>query len=195
MIKINLLPPEIKAEHKRKEERLKLLTGLVVISIVFIVIYGALFFTTVQLKNSVKVMAAERISLETDMAKYRKYAEQNVGVISLEVNLNKAMGNSLSWFGVLRDLGESIPSNVWLTSFSLKHEDNGSGNLIIQGRTYDHPTTARWIAALRDMPCLTDIRTTFSIMEPREIEDRIIFEVKAVVQAEKEYSSSQGRDE
>jgi Tfp pilus assembly protein PilN len=180
VIKINLLPPEILVERKRKAGQARLMKGFGLVVLLLVFGFGGLFAVTLQVKGRAADLAAERAAVEAEVATYAPYVELQTSLNVRDGLVRNAMGNPLGWGEVLSDMGSFIPSNVWLTNFALISSE-GQGQLTMRGVTYDHPSTARWVATLHDIPGLTDIRSTFSAVETVHTIEMVRFEIRAVV--------------
>lgn len=188
MIRINLLPPEILAERKRRAAQARLMKGFAIIVVLLAICLGGLFIATLQIKGRAADLAAERAVVEAEVATYVPYVELQASLNARDALVRKAMGKPLGWSEVLSDIGSFIPSNVWLTNFSLiaaGQEENGQ--LVMRGVTYDHPSTARWVATLHDIPGLTNIRSVFSAVETVDDNEVVRFEIRAGVVAGEEF--------
>lgn len=195
MIKINLLPPEILVERKRRAAQARLIKGFGIIVVLLVVGLGGLFMATLQVKGRAADLAAQRAVVEAEMVQYAPYVEMQASINARNGLVKTAMGNPLAWGEVLNDLGVVIPSNVWLTNLSLVYDQAESGQLVVRGLTYDHPSTARWVTALLDISSLTDIRTSFSVVDTLENQSLVRFEIKAAVPAGEGFDPFARRDE
>ncbi len=180
MVKINLLPASLLAERKRQraQGRFLLLSGVVML--VLAAGFGFLFIQTMEIKSRLAVVSAERAAVEAEIARYSVYTKLQAEVNSKAGILKKVMGRPLPWVEVLEEVGAVIPPNVWLTDFLLTAGKEGeAGQLTLRGLTYDHPSTARWVAALREVNGVADVRVMFSAEEKKDNIMLVRFEVRA----------------
>jgi len=123
-IKINLLPPEIKARWEReRKKRTALLTAGVVLAI-FIVIYSVLVLATFQVRAGVARLQKERTELESKIPALQQYAQLQNQVEQAEGLIKEAVGTPPAWKSILENIGLYIPVNVWLTDLSFTNEKN-----------------------------------------------------------------------
>lgn len=195
MIKINLLPPEILAERKRRAAQVRLVRWFGIIILFLAIGFSGLFAATQQVKGKAADLTAERVAVEAEVAAYTPYVELQASLSVMDDMVKNAMGKPLGWVEVLSDMGSFIPSNVWLTNFSLISGQEENGQLAMRGITYDHPSTARWMATLQDIPGLTNIQSIFSAVETVDDIELVRFEIKAVVVAGEEYDPLKRGDE
>ncbi|EEG78353.1 PilN domain-containing protein [Dethiobacter alkaliphilus] len=179
MIKINLLPPEIVEERKRKAVHRKILSVVVAVVVALALGFGVLFAATLQVRNDIQALETERAAVEAEVATYQPYVQLQNQVNNKNELLQSAMGTQVKWRETLGSLGLHIPDNVWLNNVSLSMGDE-EGTLLVRGETFDHPSTAGWITALSEMPGIADVRTSFSAEEGEEF---VRFEMRAVVDA------------
>ncbi|MBS4030499.1 MAG: PilN domain-containing protein [Clostridiales bacterium] len=194
MIKINLLPPEILAERKRKAAQVQLIKGFCIIVVLLVVGLAGLLVATLQVNKRVMDLAAQRAVVEAEVATYAPYVELQASLNVRDGLVKKAMGKPMGWSEVLSDMGSFIPSNVWLTNFSLVSSGE-EGQLTMRGVTYDHPSTARWVATLHDIPGLTNIRSVFSAVETVDGNELVRFEIRAGVITGEEFDPFARGDE
>lgn len=188
MVKINLLPPEILVERKRKAMQQRFTRSAVVLLIVLLAGFGYFFLVTLQVKGHAGVLADERARLEEKIAQYVPYVTMRDEIERKSSLLKQAMSTTPGWGEVLIDIGTKIPSNVWLTDTTISfNPGDGKGQVTIRGLTYDHPSTARWLTAMAEIPGLADVRCVFSSEETVENVDLVRFEVKAVLLPGVEY--------
>lgn len=194
MIKINLLPPEVLAARKQRALQAKFAGMIFLLAAVMAVGFGTLFFLTGRVRANTNDVVKQRQAVEADVAGY-------ASVVALQGNVNKisgllknAMGTERFWRETLVAVGAQIPSNVWLTNFSMMFESE-KGELMVRGLTYDHPSTARWIEALSKIPGVSDVRCAFSAEETLGDKVLIRFELRAAVAAGAEYNPLQKRGE
>ena len=182
MIKINLLPPEIVEERKRKAVQKKFLGGVFVFAVILAAGFGVLLAATLQVRNDIRTIESERAVVEAEVATYQPYVQLQNRVNAKEDVLQTAVGMQLSWRETLGALGLHIPDNVWLTNVSVTMGED-AGSLLVRGQTFDHPATAGWITALAEVPGISDVRTSFSADESSEDEASVRFEMRARVDA------------
>lgn len=176
MVKINLLPPEFMEERKKKTVQKKFLRGIGFFVAVLVLGFAFLFAATLQVKSDVQALGEERARVEAEVATYQPFVEVQNRVNSKSGLVQTAMGMQLSWRETLGSLGLHIPDNVWLTNVSVTMGEN-EGSLLLRGQTFDHPSTASWVAALSEIPGIRDVRTSFSAEE----QEFVRFEMRASV--------------
>lgn len=191
MIKVNLLPAEMLAEMRindRKAKAIRLAGAAALLQLVFFSLFYAL---TLQVKGQLFAKAQERVAVETEAAAYVPYQQLQNRIERQRELLKKAMGSPLAWRDLLAALGSHIPRNVWLTNLVLSQ----SGELVLQGLTFDHPAVANWLAELAEIPGVSNVSLVFSAEEAAEAATLVRFEVRATLVAGLEYSPPQERGE
>ncbi|WP_347487653.1 hypothetical protein ABDB91_10630 [Desulfoscipio sp. XC116] len=142
-IKINLLPPEIKARwEQERKKRAALITAVAVLAI-FIVLYGVLLLATLQVRAGASRLQQERAELESKFPALRQYARLQNQVKEAEGLINEAVGITPEWASVLKNIGLYIPVNVWLTDLSFtKEEDKPKTGSNTDSNTTNNQTSA-----------------------------------------------------
>lgn len=196
MVKINLLPAGMVAARRRRraQSQFILLSGVVLL--VLAAGFGFLFLKTMENRSRLVMLSAERVAVEAEIARYNIYAKMQADVNNRITMLKKAMGKPLPWVEVLEDIGGVIPPNVWLTDFLLTAGKEGeAGQMTLRGLTYNHPSTARWVTALREVNGVTDVRVMFSAEERAQDAELIRFEIRAGLLPVEEYDPLAKRGE
>ncbi|KAF1086578.1 hypothetical protein SPSYN_00297 [Sporotomaculum syntrophicum] len=200
-VRINLLPPEIKArwESERKKRTALLMAGAVLA--IFIVLYGVLVLATFQVRADVTGLRNERAELESKIPALQQYAQLQNQIEQTEGLIKEAVGIPPSWKSVLENIGLHIPVNVWLSDLSYSNEKNGGrqstssnsnttnnqeapetcGELTIQGYAFEYIAMTQWLEQIRQIPELTGVNCRFSSREELNGEPVIRFEIKAGV--------------
>ena len=192
-IRINLLPQDILAgqEQKRKQQTL-LVAGGVALA-VFVVAFVVLLSATAVTKSEVKKIQAQRAVLEQQAEAYKPYEEMNTRITRAEALMVQAVGTPPNWAGVMADVGIYIPPTVWLTNFEATYKEDGKGEVVIKGQTYDHNSVAGWLEEIRSIPGLTDVRCQLSSREGTEETPLVRFEIKANIQKGQEFQPGDGK--
>ncbi|MDW7683207.1 MAG: PilN domain-containing protein [Bacillota bacterium] len=187
MIRINLLPPEIVEERQRKAVRARNFKGTVFVLVLLMAGFGGLMTLTLQTRSQLYALKERHTEVNTEIKTYAPVVGLQGEVNNRTGLVQSAMGPQLAWREALSLVGSHIPENVWLTNFSLAMGEDGHGEMVMRGLTYDHPSTARWISTLEDVQGFTDIRASFSAEETVDESELVRFEVRVSVTAEEEY--------
>ncbi|MBT9136804.1 MAG: hypothetical protein DDT34_01890 [Firmicutes bacterium] len=191
MIKVNLLPPELRAEMNSRANKLKALRLVGAVALILGLNFVLLFSLTLQLKRQVFAKEQERLAVEVKETVFAPYLQAK-NRVQRQVGLAKiAMGSPLPWRDTLSALGSHIPQNVWLTNLTFSK----NGELVLQGLTFDHPAVANWLAELAEIPGVSNVRLVFSAEEAVEQGFLVRFEVRAALAAGQEYAPLQERGE
>lgn len=191
MIKVNLLPPEMRAEMKARVNKLKAFKLVGAVALLLGLSFALFFSLTLQLKRQVFVKERVRLAVEAEEAVFAPYLQMKNRIERQAGLLKIAMGLPLPWRDTLSALGSHIPQNVWLTNLALSK----NGELVLQGLTFDHPAVASWLVELAEIPGVSNVRLVFSAEEAAEQGFLVRFEVRAALAAGQEYAPLQGRGE
>ena len=199
MKNISLLPPEIKAEQRlRQQLRLTLLCSGVVV-LVFLCIYGGLIFLTYQEKNEANGLQEQIAEIQKRAVPYQKYEVLKADVDTLEKINNAAVGGIPNWYCLLAEVGSEVPEGVWLTECTAsynkpekKQAQEGTendqaestpvtyqGELTIRGMALDHKDVAAFVKNLHAIQGIDNIRCQFSSEQEVEDQNAYEFEIKA----------------
>ena len=201
MVRINLLPAGMLRERGKQRAQARFLLVAMMIVVLLVACYGLLFVNTLGVKGKLVVVGAERIAVEGEIALYSVYTAMQSEVNNKSSLLKNAMGLPLPFVEILEEVGMVIPPNVWLTDLVLSHPpvDNGgstvSGQMVLRGLTYDHPSTALWITAMREVVGVNDVWAVFSTEEKVEDVMLVRFEIRAELLPDSKYEPLSGRGE
>lgn len=198
MVRINLLPANMLRERgrQRAQKRFLLLMGLIIILLSGC--FGFLYMNTLEVGGRLAALTAERVIVEAEVGRYEVYTKMQSDVNLRRDMLKGAMGSPLLWVEVLEDIGTVIPPNVWLTDLLLSQDvdpEGSFGQLTLRGVTYDHPSTSRWVTALREVGGVIDARVMHSSEETIQDDELVRFELRAVVLPGAEFDPLTGRGE
>lgn len=196
MVKINLLPSELKTKRSIQEKQARFLAVAGLIVLLQVAVFAFVFIQNMGRLNRLEAIEAEKAAVEAEIAQFSVYSQLQSDVNNKVSLLKKAMGMPLPWLEILENLGNAIPSNVWLTDFVLVQPGGTeAGEMTIRGLTYDHPSTARWTEALRDVDNVSDVRVMFSAEENVQNVTLVRFELRAKLLPVSEYEPLAGRGE
>ena len=198
MVKINLLPASMLWQRKRRRAQLRY---LILTSLILVLLAAGVVFLALQAGETTErlvAVQAERAAVETQIVNYSAHTELQGRVSRQMEMLKQAMGAPPAWVEVLEQVGELIPPNVWLTDLLLTagKDVNDAGQLTLRGLTYDHPSTARWISALREVEGIAEVHAIFSALEGAQQDEELVrFELRATLPAGPEYDPTAERGE
>lgn len=206
MVRISLLPPELKAERQARRRRRYFFLGSVAVLGVFATLYFVVAGATLYSRAELGRLEEHRAALETEKARYQQYARMQAEVKRLEKLVCQAMERPPDWEQVLTATGQYIPEGVWLTDFKAAWERKEKqkkklqakekekkdtqaptgpipGELTLRGLALSHALVAAWLKELEQVPGIEDIRCKFTAERQVERTPLIEFEVKATVHA------------
>jgi len=127
MLKINLLPPELRRKKKRKivvfEATQTLLILIIACEIVaFLGIYVFINVKVGSKQKELKEVRAEIDKLQSEVREVRILEEDAMKMEKRIQIIDQLMFSSLSWSRKLNEISNLIPDNIWLTSLSLNQQ-------------------------------------------------------------------------
>lgn len=179
MRRINLLPPEIAARRRVRQQ-----TGLLgVVFVVFLLLLGALWFvrqgTLRQEEEKLLALEAQQAELQAKVDALQEFALLEQTVTQKRTTLATAMANDVAWSRLLVELSMIIPGDSWLTAFSgtaaapaagapgappatapapgTAAPASTLGTLSFTAITFDFPGVAKWITRLQELKSLQNI--------------------------------------
>ncbi|MFW0861864.1 MAG: PilN domain-containing protein [Dethiobacter sp.] len=191
MIKVNLLPAEMFAEMRINERKAKALKSAGAAALLLLAAFSLCSVLTLQVKGQLSATAQKKAAVEIEALTYEPYQQLQNRIVRQRELLKKAMGSPLAWRDLLVALGTQIPRNVWLTNLALSQ----SGELVLQGLTFDHPAVAIWLTKLAEIPEITELHLVFSAEETLEAANLVRFEIRATLAVGQEYAPPQERGE
>lgn len=181
MVRINLLPTEIQQarEHMRRQRWL-ILAGAAV-AVIMLALYGFLLNQTAAVRTQVEDVEVEETQVQAAVASYAPHVELQGAVSRRSSQIAAALGSSPDWTQLFLNISGDIPGGVWLTDLGLTagRGEEETGELVMQGYTYDHPATARWLEDMEEISHLTDVRCSYSAADEFRGYNVVRFEVKA----------------
>lgn len=176
MRRINLIPPEIAARRRVRQQN----SMLGVVFFVFLLLLAAIWFVrNGQLKDEqerVDVAQAEVQALETQVAALQEFAQLEQTVKQKQQTLATAMVDDVAWSRLLIELSMIIPGDSWITSLTGAASSPTSapptgpapgtvaaagpklGTLTFSAITVgDFPGVAKWITRLQELKSLQNI--------------------------------------
>ena len=169
MVRINLLPDRIRQARKIALQQKKI--GAL-IAVVVVILASTLMFVrhqTNQVRVQVQQVQDEGAMVAMSIAEYDPYVELHAAIQTHEELVVLAMGAPPEWTTVLRRLGTDIPQHAWLTDLRIQAgphgDEEGQGQVVMQGFTYSHPATADWLDRLALIDQLQDVLCRFSTQQ------------------------------
>ncbi len=201
MIRINLLPPEIK--QARRLARQQLYLGIAVGCLVLLLVLGNLFlrWQTVRIRQHVDVVQKQREAVEVSVQEHEPYVDLQAQMQGRRSLLQQVMGAPPDWVTVLRRMGEDIPEHVWLTDLRLtagaadEEGEDRPGDMMMRGYTYDHTDTADWLDTVQKMSGVEDVRCSFSVEESYGRFLVVEFEVSSLLPPGDEFAPPEAGDD
>lgn len=180
-IRINLLPPQKKAEWVQKQNQRRIYAVSTAAFLVFAVVYGMLFTLELQARGQIARADQQLQALETQAIGYAQYTRLQNAVKETEAVAQKAMGTHPDWVEVLTDVSLYLPGDVWLTDIVATNDSQNRPELTLRGYSTGYPAVAVWLEDLRLSSNLKDVRCQFASGEGAMQQTIVRFEVKAGV--------------
>ena len=99
--------------------------------------------------------------------------------------LSAALGGRIAWDGVLRQISQVLPEDVWLSGLTTTGATapGGSAKLTLNGSTYSQDGVARFLSRISVLPALANVQLQTSVADPgaksRIVQFVIVADVKA----------------
>jgi Tfp pilus assembly protein PilN len=99
--------------------------------------------------------------------------------------LSTALGGRIAWDGVLRQISQVLPEDVWLSGLATTGAaaPGGSAKLTLNGSTYSQDGVARFLSRISVLPALANVQLQTSAADPgatsRIVQFVIVADVKA----------------
>ena len=99
--------------------------------------------------------------------------------------LSTALGGRIAWDGVLRQVSQVLPEDVWLSGLTTTGESatSGSAKLTLNGSTYSQAGVARFLSRISVLPALANVQLQTSAVDPGAAAGIVQFVVVADVKA------------
>lgn len=122
MNNISLLPPEIRAEERLRQQLKNFILCSCLVILVFLCIYGALIYLTNQEELEVVRLQEQKAEITRKATAYQKYGDLKAKVDALEKINADAAGLMPNWYYILAEVGSHIPDGVWLTDYTTNYK-------------------------------------------------------------------------
>ena len=183
MIKINLLPEEL----RKKDERINILAelpiqrGAIIFVILFFVLQGLASAYAFYLSSHFKVMKAESAAL---MAANREIAAQKSSILLIKKRIEKADTVTLRpfyWSSLLKALSDSVTKGVWLNGLSITDEGKISRlklNGSVVGKGEETAYAGKFIKELKSNPVFNELfdEIELSTINQKKIKDFDVYD-------------------
>ena len=124
-----------------------------------------------QQRQSLELIQAEMSAVPKPVADPNE--TQDDGVLAAEKAarisaLSTALGGRIAWDGVLRQISQVLPEDVWLSGLSTTGGDptTGGSNLTLNGSTYSQDGVARFLSRISVLPALSNVQLQTSTVDP-----------------------------
>ena len=99
--------------------------------------------------------------------------------------LSTALGGRIAWDGVLRQVSQVLPEDVWLSGLTTTGEPatGGSAKLTLNGSTYSQAGVARFLSRISVLPALANVQLQTSAVDPGAAAGIVQFVIVADVKA------------
>lgn len=187
MIRISLLPPEL----KKRQQTLMVRGNYVKIGVAVVAVFAAVFLLllalTLNTNRELQTLKSQRQNLDQQIAALREYEIMEATIKQMDVLGKQAMGTLPNWSQILADVSLNLPAEIWLTDFTATQVGEVR-EITARGLSPNHQLVAVWVEELKEWDKIEDIRVQFS--SEMVVDNRVLyqFEVKAVAKPEPERS-------
>jgi Tfp pilus assembly protein PilN len=157
---VNLLPANTKSERKPLPVvQLVAMTGAVLMTLVLALGFLSKSATVTQAQTQLD-LANQELALVPEPAPVDSaQPELRAAQTSRLAAVQSALGRRVMWDRVLRHFAQVLPSDVWLTTFTVGATDGAATppRLQLSGFSYSHESVARLLARLAIVPDFTNV--------------------------------------
>ena len=106
--------------------------------------------------------------------------------------LSTALGGRIAWDGVLRQISQVLPEDVWLSGLTTTAADptTGAASLTLNGSTYSQDGVARFLSRISVLPALSNVQLQTSAVDPAKAGGVVQFVIMAGVKTPGAVASS-----
>lgn len=164
VIKINLLPQEIKKKRVAEKGAVILIGILVLVVAVCFLITSLLYMKAGQEEQKLEVIKNNIQKKEKEISKYGVYKERKQQVQAHKSALDLALKNEVFWHRFVNELSMVVPSDISLSLLEIEE----TGDISIEGGSFEYATVAELMVRLNELETITDI--WLSKIETTELE-------------------------
>ncbi len=179
MIRISLLPPELKKQQFSQEMRgnyAKIGAGVLAL---FLIVFLALLLVTMSANRQAAELRDDRAEIEQEIGELREFEIMDNQIREMEQLAKEAVGEIPHWGFILSQVGQKIPSEVWLTDFNAA-QSGEVREITLRGMSPSHRLVADWLDEMHTLENLENIRSQFSAETIMDGQVWYQFEIKAV---------------
>ncbi len=155
---VNLLPPDLVAQRRRNREMAAVAGSLAVVA-------AGLALAGVgrahEISHQKQVLAADQAqvsNLQTQVQKLAYVSNTEAKITAGSSTIKAALAGDVDWVGVLNQVATSMPSSVWMTSFTGKGPTStAAGTATISASGTNQQATAAWITDEGQSPALSQV--------------------------------------
>ena len=160
MIRLNLLPPEVKEDIAYAKKNAALYQTLIKLIALFVVLVAAVGVVGFMTYKNQQIAKEEKSVAESRLASW-KNTETDAKDFAERLNLvSKIRSNNLDWQLVITELAKSTPANVQLTSFDFTANSSSRVSLTGQARSNTDIGTFRELLSKSKLFQYVDIEST-----------------------------------
>lgn len=161
MIRVSLLPPEIKKARQDQEKGRKLQLVILVILVTIAALNAFFLINNLLLKSNLNSLRQDRDFVERQAADLAEFDDLHTKITASEQLLNAAMGRTPLWSAFFRNISQSIPVTAWFSDLAANYSDQ-EGTLTIRGWSHDHSSLADLLERLEQIEQLDQVQCRVS---------------------------------
>ena len=185
MVRINLLPDEFAAQHRRKSGQKR----IIILSLLLVVLFTAVNCRLYLLQTRVYAQAAgatgKRVALEKEASGFENTEKLLQETKRLEGIVARAVGGSFDWRGALASLVYNLPERIRIKNIVITF-DGLEGLISLRGEAGSHMLVAEWSRMLQKIAGISNVRIIYSAKKAG-VSEPVQFELSAVYSADGTY--------
>jgi Tfp pilus assembly protein PilN len=156
MIKINLLPRDLKREEGAKHQTQFAILGVIALICLLLVVYVSKMMVWSKKEKELKTASAELekmsvlVNAVEEKQRQKEMLDRKWGII------DKLLQGRFRWAMIMDEMNNCIPKSIWLTGMVSTKTD--SGNLVsLNGMAFDNFAIADFVTTLDDDPYFDNV--------------------------------------
>ncbi|RCX13797.1 Tfp pilus assembly protein PilN [Anaerobacterium chartisolvens] len=187
MKNISILPSEYKKDNKAYRG----ISAIILIGVIFTMLFAsafvAFYISNSALQQRLKSLEGENSLLASRVEELKPYLEAYNKIEAVSALAREAAGSNPEWRGLMNDISENIPQNVWLGGIACTY-DGKAAKVELKGYARDYNGVAEWIRQLKGIKGLADISCSLSASQGSGSGRSVQFEISAAVSRVQKWS-------
>jgi type IV pilus assembly protein PilM len=175
--RISLLPQEVAVVREQRRQAAAAFAGVAGLGVLLMLVWLQRQSAVSNEKKKADEAEQQVSALQAEKASLANVTTLQSDLTQRQAQVTQVLKTDVDWPTIFNDVATEIPADVWLTSFqgqkgaatggaggaaAVPANSSTIGNVTIQGKGFDHTSTARWLLRIGDLKEFTGLWVTQS---------------------------------